>query len=61
MVELHARLPGVDPVRVRNLMEEAHRICPYSKALRGGGTAIKLVVDESANTARNPKPASLPA
>lgn len=46
-VELHAHVPGVAADRVRTLMEEAHRICPYSKALRGGGTAIKLVVDES--------------
>jgi len=44
-VDLHASVPGVDHARTRTLMEEAHRICPYSKALRGGGTAIKLIVD----------------
>lgn len=49
-VDLHATLPGIDPDRARTLMEEAHRLCPYSKALRGGGTAIKLVVDEPAAT-----------
>ncbi|HWA25268.1 MAG TPA: Ohr family peroxiredoxin [Lacunisphaera sp.] len=49
MVELHASVPGLDAARVRTLMEEAHRICPYSKALRGGGTAIRLVVDQAPN------------
>jgi osmotically inducible protein OsmC len=34
-VELHAHLPGLDHARVQRIMEEAHRTCPYSKALRG--------------------------
>ena len=43
-VELHGRLPGVDPVQARKIMEEAHRTCPYSRALRGEAT-VALVVD----------------
>ncbi len=43
-VELHGRLPGVDPVQAREIMEEAHRTCPYSRALRGEAT-VALVVD----------------
>lgn len=43
-VELHARLPGIDRAKAQHLMDEAHKTCPYSKALRGD-TAVKLVVD----------------
>ncbi len=43
-VELHAQLPGVDPEKVRTIMEEAHATCPYSKALRGD-TEVTLVAD----------------
>ena len=32
------------PIEVQLIMEEAHRTCPYSKALRGD-TAVTLVVD----------------
>ena len=43
-VELHAQLPGVDSVQAQRIMDEAHKTCPYSKALRGD-TSVKLVVD----------------
>jgi osmotically inducible protein OsmC len=43
-VELHAQLPGTEPAQAQKIMEEAHRTCPYSKALRGD-TEVKLVVD----------------
>ena len=43
-VELHAKLPGWDPAQAQQIMEEAHKTCPYSKALRGD-TFVKLVVD----------------
>ena len=43
-VELHALLPGVDPTMARQIMEEAHKTCPYSKALRGDA-AVTLKVD----------------
>lgn len=43
-VELHAQLPGVDGNQAKRIMEEAHKSCPYSKALRGDTTVV-LVVD----------------
>lgn len=43
-VELHAKMPGVDRAQAQKIMDEAHRTCPYSKALRGQ-TSVKLVVD----------------
>jgi lipoyl-dependent peroxiredoxin len=43
-VELHARLPGIDRTKAQHIMDEAHKTCPYSKALRGD-TAVNLVVD----------------
>lgn len=43
-VELRGHLPGVDRAEVQRIMDEAHRTCPYSKALRGD-TCVKLVVD----------------
>jgi Ohr subfamily peroxiredoxin len=43
-VELHARLPGIDRAQAQRIMDEAHKTCPYSKALRGDA-AVKLTVD----------------
>lgn len=43
-VELHAQLPRIDRARAQRIMEEAHKTCPYSKALRGD-TAVTLVAD----------------
>jgi len=43
-VVLHAQLPGVDRTHARRIMDEAHRTCPYSKALRGD-TSVELAVD----------------
>ena len=43
-VELHAQLPGIDLAQTQRIMDEAHKTCPYSKALRGD-TAVTLVVD----------------
>ena len=43
-VELHAQLPGIERIQAQCIMDEAHKTCPYSKALRGD-TSIKLVVD----------------
>jgi len=42
-VELHALIPNCDKVQAQRLMDEAHKTCPYSKALRGD-TSVKLVV-----------------
>ena len=43
-VEVHARIPGFDQAHAQRLMDEAHKTCPYSKALRGEAS-VKLVVD----------------
>ena len=43
-VELHAQLPGIDRAQAQRVMEEAHKTCPYSKALRGENS-VKLIVD----------------
>src|SRR6185503_18239068 len=43
-VELYAKLPGIDRAKAQRIMDEAHKTCPYSKALRGD-TTVKLVVD----------------
>ena len=43
-VALHARLPGVARGPAQSIMDEAHKTCPYSKALRGD-TTVTLVVD----------------
>jgi len=34
-VDLQAQLPGIEPAQAQRIMDEAHRTCPYSKALRG--------------------------
>src|ERR1041385_5960211 len=34
-VELHALMPGTERAKGQQIMEEAHKTCPYSKALRG--------------------------
>ena len=43
-VELHAQLPGTDRAKAQHIMDDAHKTCPYSKALRGD-TSVKLMVD----------------
>lgn len=43
-VELRARIPGTNRDQTQRIMEEAHKTCPYSKALRGD-TVVTLVVD----------------
>lgn len=43
-VELRARIPGVNRSQVQRIMEEAHKTCPYSKALRADAT-VTLVAD----------------
>jgi osmotically inducible protein OsmC len=44
-VELHAKIPGVDKTKTQEVMEAAHKTCPYSKALRGDAP-VTLVADE---------------
>lgn len=42
-VELKVAVPGADKAKVQALVEEAHTICPYSKAIRGN-IPVKLTV-----------------
>jgi osmotically inducible protein OsmC len=32
---IEAEVPGVDPAQARELLEQAHQVCPYSNATRG--------------------------
>jgi Ohr subfamily peroxiredoxin len=34
-VEMQVEIPGVDAAKARELVEQAHQFCPYSKATRG--------------------------
>jgi osmotically inducible protein OsmC len=43
-VEMHAQIPRCDQAKVREIMDAAHKTCPYSKALRGDAS-VKLVAD----------------
>lgn len=43
-VELRAAIPGVDAGKARDLLEQAHGTCPYSRAVRGN-IPVKLSVD----------------
>jgi osmotically inducible protein OsmC len=38
IVEISASIPGVDTDTARSLIEQAHQVCPYSKATRGNIT-----------------------
>jgi len=42
-VELKVSIPGADRSKVQALMEEAHTICPYSRATKGN-IPVKLTV-----------------
>ena len=42
-VELHGSFPGMDKTAAEKLMQDAHQICPYSRATRGN-VPVKLVV-----------------
>ncbi|MEU8944093.1 MULTISPECIES: organic hydroperoxide resistance protein [unclassified Streptomyces] len=38
IVEISATVPAVDAATARDLVEQAHQVCPYSKATRGDVT-----------------------
>jgi Ohr subfamily peroxiredoxin len=42
--ELKVSIPGEDPAKVKALVEDAHAICPYSKATRGNVPVTLVVV-----------------
>ena len=41
---LNVSAPGVDPAVARELIEAAHRTCPYSKAIKGNIDAVIALV-----------------
>jgi len=41
---LNVSAPGVEPEIARQLIEAAHRICPYSKAIKGNIDAVVRLV-----------------
>jgi lipoyl-dependent peroxiredoxin len=43
-VELKVSIPGEDAAKVKSLVEDAHEICPYSKATRGNVPVTLTVV-----------------
>ena len=42
-VELKVSIPGADKEKLQQLVEEAHTVCPYSKATKGN-IPVKLTV-----------------
>ncbi|WP_369237224.1 organic hydroperoxide resistance protein [Streptomyces sp. R21] len=38
IVEISAEIPNVDAATAKALLEKAHQVCPYSKAIRGNIT-----------------------
>ena len=43
-VELTVSIPGADKAKVQALVEDAHKICPYSRATRGNVPVTLTVV-----------------
>lgn len=41
---LNVHVPGIDPEVARQLIEIAHRTCPYSKAIKGNIDAVVALV-----------------
>lgn len=41
---LNVHVPGVDPEIARQIIEAAHRTCPYSKAIKGNIDAVVALV-----------------
>jgi Ohr subfamily peroxiredoxin len=41
---LNVQVPGVDPDVARQIIEAAHRTCPYSKAIKGNIDAVVALV-----------------
>jgi Ohr subfamily peroxiredoxin len=42
--EIKVSIPGEDEAKVRALVEDAHQICPYSKATRGNVPVTLTVI-----------------
>ena len=44
-VELDVAMPGVDEAQAKQLVDQAHQVCPYSNATRGNVEVTLKVVD----------------
>jgi lipoyl-dependent peroxiredoxin len=49
-VELRVYLPGIERAQAEALVAEAHRICPYSNAVRGN-IPVELIVEDTESAA----------
>lgn len=45
-IELQIVLPGLSPEEAQHMVDEAHKVCPYSRALRGDVSVRLTVVEE---------------
>jgi lipoyl-dependent peroxiredoxin len=43
-VELKVRLIGIDAAKAHQILEDAHQICPYSKATRGNVPVVLTLI-----------------
>ena len=43
-VDMHVSLPGVDKAAAQALTEAAHKVCPYSNAVRGNVTVTTQIL-----------------
>jgi Ohr subfamily peroxiredoxin len=48
---LNVSLPGIERQLAQNLVDGAHRRCPYSKAVHGNINVVTTLVDADANVA----------
>ncbi len=48
---LNVNLPGIDRQTAQNLVDGAHRRCPYSKAVRGNINVMTNLIDTAATIA----------
>lgn len=48
---LNVSLPGIDRQTAQNLLDGAHRRCPYSKAVRGNINVMTNLIDSKATNA----------
>lgn len=46
-IELQIVLPGLSPEEARRMMDEAHKVCPFSRALEGNVDVRLTLVEEN--------------
>ncbi|MBL8021480.1 MAG: organic hydroperoxide resistance protein [Leptospirales bacterium] len=42
--DLHVKIPGLEPGEAQELVDKAHKVCPYSNATRGN-IEVKLTIE----------------